>query len=500
MRFHCSKFKKVLAVAAAAVAMAGCGGGGGRSAEVLPSPAGDKVSGLAAVGAPVTGAQVVLRCANGVTGQTTTDDEGRWALELSNPQFPCLATMSNSASHPGVTLRSIAQETGHVNITPLTELVLARAVKQTSSSLDEISGAALLELVSSLEAAQSDVIMILVAQGFPASNLAIFTGQFEATKGDSYDDLLEQISVSLADDGKTLDDLIEVVSEADPENVPPLPNTTILNVAALSAMPQLNKASLAIEDGALKMSLEAGSNPIGAFVGSGAGNKAVVQLAGLAGMKLRDFHSVTINLKGDAAGVTAPPVSPYVSLNLTIDLACSTAPISGTTLADLTARRRILSYDPYYHFIAPTQEPKPRLSSTEFVDMTIAPSTPGWRVSAGVPIGVAITPNYNGSETLEAFDYQSYPDACIVDGATGDAGMFRAQESTCTTGAALVDTDPALCATPYSGALLFVGSSSASQVSTWLVNEVRFFRRESLEGEPSEDEPTARTFRTFRFQ
>lgn len=497
MRFEYSKLTKVLTVAAAVVSIAACGGGGGGGDPVPATEA--TVNGLAAVGAPVVGAQVVLRCANNVTGQTTTDSEGRWTLEVANPQFPCLATLSNSTSHAGLTLRSLALETGYLNITPLTELVMARAAAQSSLSLDNVDTQGLLTLSSSLETALSDVIAILVAQGFPAGDLAVFTGQFEAVAGDSYDDLLEHIAVSLEDDGKSLDDLVELIAEADPENVPPLPNTVILDAAALSVMPQLNKASLTIEEDSVKLSLEAGTSPIGAFVGSGIGNKAVLQLGGLDGMKLRDFHSMTVDLKGDVAGVTAPPISPYVSLNLTVDLACSTAALpNNPTLADLRARRLILSFDPYYHFIAPSGS-NPRLSSDAFTLMTVTPATPGWRVSSDAPsdIGVAITPNYNGSETLEGFDYETYPDACIVSAATGDGGMFRnTQENTCATGAALVPGDPASCAVPYSGALLFLGSSSATEVSNWLVKEVKFFRNEAVE----DSAPVARAFRTYRFQ
>ncbi|QHE87198.1 hypothetical protein [Hydrogenophaga sp. BPS33] len=400
-----------------------------------------------------------------------------------------------------MTLRSIAQSTGHVNITPLTELVLARAAKQASSSLDDVDGLALLELASFLEVAQSEVITILVAQGFPASDLAVFTGQFQATKGDSYDDLLEHIALSLADDGKTLDDLIEVISEADPEDVPPLPNTAILSAAAVGTMPQINKASLSIEEGLLKMSLEAGSNTVGGFVGGGAGNKAVLQLAGLNGMKLRDFHSMTVELQGDEAGVTSQPVSPYVAINLTIDPQCSADPIpSDATLNQLRERRRILSFDPYYHFI----QPAPHLSSEELRVMTVTPATPGWRPSAGTAILGKSQPDFNPNNhagRLEEFDFESYPEACIVDGATGDAGMYRdVTDETCATSNALDGTASARCGLPYSGALLFLGSSSATQVSNWLVKEIKVFRKENVNGGGTPDDSVEQAIRTYRFQ
>src|SRR5690606_38075691 len=158
------------------------------------------------------------------------------------------------------------------------------------------------------------------------------------------------------------------------------------------------------------------SNTVGAFVGGGTGNKAVLQLAGLNGMKLRDLHSMTVELQGDPAGVAKTPVAPYVAINLTIDPLCSADPIpADATLNQLRERRRILSFDPYYHFI----QAAPRLSSEALTVMTVTPSTPGWRPSAGFAILGKSQPDFNPDNhagKLDAFDFDSYPDACIVDG------------------------------------------------------------------------------------
>jgi hypothetical protein len=473
--------------AVVSLAIAGCGGGNG--ADSPPAAASDTVKGLAAVGAPVTGARVELICANGVSGHTTTDDDGRWSIQLANPEYPCLVTLSDSTSHAGLVLHSLAQDKGHVNITPLTDLVLARAAGKSLSDMGSIDADTLRQLSADLLEAQEEVLSVLVDQGFPADGLQVFSGEFLPEAGDPYDDLLEHFAVSLLDGNTTYDEFLQVIAAPDDDAPPPaLNNTTVLQAAALAAMPQINKASVSIEDEALKMTLQAGSNAIGAFVGGGTGNKAVVQLPGLDRMKLSDFHSMAINLQGDVA-----VGKPYVSLNLTIDLQCSTeADSDSATLADLAARRRILTFDTYYQFIAPT----PLIDTDSYSEMVITPATKGWRVSGGTPIGtVAITPNYSGSETLTGFDYDTYPDACIVDGPTGDNGMFRnTQDSDCTTGAALATQTPAKCAVDYRGAVLALGSSTETQVSNWLVKDVKVFRH------PRDEEDGARQHRTYRFK
>ena len=462
------------AVAIACLGIAGCGGGGGSGGIAFVPPPADstvQVEGIAASGSPIAGAHVSLHCANDVNGSAETNAEGAWSSKLGKPQFPCLVTLSGGSLPEGTTLHSLAVGPGRLNITPLTDLVLARIAQKNPAALDDLDGKAIAALAERLQAALDDVARILVDQGFDVAGLDIFTGEFEPKHGDKYDDLLERIALSLADDDWSYEDLIDAIAASDEGARVLLPNTLVYKADALAAMPQLNKGSLSTAAGTLTMTLGSGSNNVGAFVGGGTGNKAVLQLQGLNGMKLHDLKSISIDLQGDAAGVTASPVSPYVSVNLTIDLQCSTAPVPAeATLADLTARRRILSFDPYYYFIQASQ----RLSSSEVRTMAITPATPGWRISAGAPVGsVAVAPNYQGTETLEGFDYEAYPDACVVDGATGDAGMFRnTAEASCAIDTALAGTASASCGLPYSGGLLFLGSSSAVEASQWQVHRV----------------------------
>ena len=91
----------------------------------LPSPPVETLSGVAAIGAPLVGAIVEIRC-DGFVDSTQTDDDGAWTAEIPEGVAPCLLRASGGT--PEITLYSYAAAAGTVNITPLTTLVVARAV------------------------------------------------------------------------------------------------------------------------------------------------------------------------------------------------------------------------------------------------------------------------------------------------------------------------------------------------------------------------------------
>lgn len=469
-----------LAVIALFIGLAGCGGGGGgggggafplwpvADAPGTGAPVASKaVSGIAAIGAPVANAEVMVRCANGVTASGTTTSAGRWSVSLKEPTFPCLVAVSGGSLPAGTALHSLAVGEGRVNVTPLTDLVLAKAAQAAPSTLGNAGPGVLEALATQLQAAQDQLFAILTAAGYPATTIDLFTADFEPTAGDAYDDLLEQLSTSLADAGTSYAGLLELVaSSGTSTELPSLPNTTTFKAADLAAMPQLNKASLSADAGILSMKLEAANhNDVGAFVGGGVGNKAVLQLPGFAGMKLRDFKRMEIDVRGDSHTQGLAPRLFYV--NLTVDLNCDSSPLpENATLEALRTRRRVVVFDPFYPHTT-------QISSTEFTTVAFTPGTPGWRI-VGAAVG-ALTSSQSNAQTLDqGFNENSYPDACIVDGATGDAGMFRNRTvESCATKAALLPSDAAACAAPYRGAVLALGDSVTVDASAWSVESIR---------------------------
>jgi hypothetical protein len=105
-------------VASALTACGGGGSGGGSSAL--------GISGLAATGAGIANASVTAKCATGTPLTGTTDANGSYNLVLDGRTLPCMVQVTGGT--PSVTLHSFAQAAGRVNITPVTDLIVAKAL------------------------------------------------------------------------------------------------------------------------------------------------------------------------------------------------------------------------------------------------------------------------------------------------------------------------------------------------------------------------------------
>ncbi len=152
-----------LAIAAGALVSA-CGGGGGTAA-----PTAVRLGGVAAVGLALADSTVDVKCASG-TGSATTDGSGAYTVTVENGALPCIIKVSGTANGVPVTLHSVAEAgttsgsttTATANVTPLTELILARAGGALPSDLfanfgngAAISGAALTQATTDVLAALS---------------------------------------------------------------------------------------------------------------------------------------------------------------------------------------------------------------------------------------------------------------------------------------------------------------------------------------------------------
>jgi hypothetical protein len=103
-------------------ALVACGGGGsGTSASSSSS-----ISGLAATGAGIANATVTAKCAGGAPLTGTTDSVGSYNLVLDGRTLPCMVQVTGGT--PSVTLHSFAQAAGRVNVTPVTDLIVAKAL------------------------------------------------------------------------------------------------------------------------------------------------------------------------------------------------------------------------------------------------------------------------------------------------------------------------------------------------------------------------------------
>lgn len=99
--------------------LAACGGGSGGD----PAPAPSSLSGVAATGLAIAHIRVSARCAAGTVPDGTTDAQGRYTLTLPvGVTLPCLLQVASSPP-----LHALATDPGTAHITPVSDLIVARA-------------------------------------------------------------------------------------------------------------------------------------------------------------------------------------------------------------------------------------------------------------------------------------------------------------------------------------------------------------------------------------
>ncbi|HEX2012599.1 MAG TPA: hypothetical protein VJN44_16860, partial [Roseateles sp.] len=116
--------------------VAACGGGGGDEAAPVagPAPASLSLTGTAAVGAALASAAVSVKCVGG-SGSATTAADGSFSVAITGASLPCVLSVSSGST----TLRSVAEAgsatSAVANITPLSELIVARLAGGDAASL-----------------------------------------------------------------------------------------------------------------------------------------------------------------------------------------------------------------------------------------------------------------------------------------------------------------------------------------------------------------------------
>lgn len=199
----------------------GCGGGNsangvgaGTGSEQNPTP--DPIpsvltlSGTAATGRAIAAAAISAKCQVG-SGSATTADDGRFQINVTGGTLPCLLQTTDPTD--GSTLHSAAGSAdgataaATVNVTPLTEMLTARALGQTPAAFFAAfdAGAATQSLSPTrLKSAQTDVTTVLTGTvdttqlpaDFAASPLKAATAT-DSAAGDKHDQLLDALRTKL---------------------------------------------------------------------------------------------------------------------------------------------------------------------------------------------------------------------------------------------------------------------------------------------------------------
>ena len=192
------KIKVTLALLCGASALAACGGGGGSSDPIVA--ANPTITGLAATGAAMANATVTAKCTTGVAVSGKTGTDGTFSIELAGGQaVPCMVQVSNGT----LILHSFAAEAGRINVTPLTELMIGKALGADAASafagFDATKGAA---IRAGLDAAKSYVKTEMMTLTGAAPSGDILTGVFKI--GDADDKVLDNLNTAMVAAGKKL--------------------------------------------------------------------------------------------------------------------------------------------------------------------------------------------------------------------------------------------------------------------------------------------------------
>ncbi len=169
------------------------------------------LSGTAATGAPIANGAITVKCAGGSDLQTTTASDGQWSVTLSGHTLPCAVQVSAGG---GQNLHSLAYEIGTVNVTPLTDLVVANLVGVDPANWFAGLGPSAWQAITST-AVGTAVGNIKTALNLPAlQSLDPIRDSFQARAGNTMDDILEALADALASSGMDYGQLLAAAYSA----------------------------------------------------------------------------------------------------------------------------------------------------------------------------------------------------------------------------------------------------------------------------------------------
>lgn len=196
------------------------------------------LSGRVAIGAAIPNATVVARCADGsgFTAPVVTDINGGFQGTIPDTaSLPC--ALQARGGNPEVVLHSYATTPGTVNVTVLTDLILASASGQSPSAWFDSSNWQ--SVGATLESTQNELARQLAESGYnlDADTFTPFTISFVV--GDAHDQIMDRLQEAIAAEGglDSYEDLIEQIKSGEGLGViPPVPNSSSSSAAQTSSV------------------------------------------------------------------------------------------------------------------------------------------------------------------------------------------------------------------------------------------------------------------------
>lgn len=183
--------------------LAGCGGSDSAAGGATAT---GSLNGTAAVGHPLVGGTISVKCAAGGALAATTGSAGNWSVTLSGQTLPCALQVGGGTVNGAANTtfyHSIATVPGTVNVTPLTDLLVANLAGSATpvTWFAGLNSAALGAITQSqVDASLAQLRGALVALP-PLSGINPITTAFTPTSGNNIDDMLTALNAALGGSG-----------------------------------------------------------------------------------------------------------------------------------------------------------------------------------------------------------------------------------------------------------------------------------------------------------
>ncbi len=221
--------KSSLLAAAIVGLVSGCGGGSG-SGSVNTTGA---LGGKAAVGSPIVNAAVNVVCAGGANLATTTDSTGAWTVSIAGQTFPCAVEVSRgtiNAVANAIAYHSVATSIGVVNVTPLTDLLVANLVRANPNTWFSGLNASAFGAVNAITIGAALIQVRAALSAFAAlAGIDPITAPFTAASGNAIDDMLTALARALLNSSVSYASLL--TAAAAPTITPPAGLASALTTA-----------------------------------------------------------------------------------------------------------------------------------------------------------------------------------------------------------------------------------------------------------------------------
>lgn len=210
-----TKIARLALAASMCAALVACGGGSGSNDPAADNTPTAITGGTAAIGSPIIGGTVELKCASGTMTSATTGTDGSWSVSLKSADYPCVVRVSGGQAN-GATLasalHSVAAASGTTNITPLTDLMVGVLGKQdpdawfNGAKSGDIAGAITTGNLNDALTKLTNALATLPGKPALPTGFNPLTTSFKAAKGQPGDDLLEAYGAALTASGLSQSD------------------------------------------------------------------------------------------------------------------------------------------------------------------------------------------------------------------------------------------------------------------------------------------------------